>query len=63
MAGFAVPVELALVGVSFVAVAAIGKRHLPGFSSGGVAFFTGQGPVLSPQGITGPVMIKGGDSP
>lgn len=63
MAGFAVPVELPLVGVFFVAAAAIGKGYLPVFLPGGVTLFTGQGPVLSPQGITGPVMIKGGDSP
>ena len=63
MAGFAVPVELSLVGVFFVAVAAIGKGYLFGFFPWGMALFTGKCTVFSPQGITGPVMIKGGDFP
>lgn len=63
MAGFAVLVELSLVRVFFVAVAAIGKGHFFDFLPGGVALFTGQGTVLSQQGITGAVMVKGGDFP
>jgi hypothetical protein len=63
VAGFAVLLELPLVGVFFVTVAAIGKGHLFDFLPGGVAFFTGQGTVFSPQGITGAVMVKGGDFP
>ena len=63
MAGFAVLFELSLVGVFFVAVGAIGKGHLFDFLPGGMALFTGQGTVFSEQWITGPVMVKGGDSP
>jgi hypothetical protein len=63
VAGFAVLLELSLVGVFFVAVAAIGKGHLPDFLSGEMALFTGQGTMFSPQGITGAVMVKGGDFP
>jgi hypothetical protein len=61
--GFAVLVELPLVGIFLVAVAAIGKGHLFGFLPGRVALFTGQSTVFSLEGITGPVMVKGGDSP
>jgi len=63
VAGFAVLVELSPVGVFFVAVPAIGKRHLFDFLPGGMALFTGQCTVLSQQGITGAFMVIGGDSP
>jgi hypothetical protein len=63
VAGFAVLVELPLVGVFFVAVAAIGKGYLFGFFPRRMALFTGKGTMFSSQWIMSPVMVKGGDSP